>query len=834
LLYSEEPITARYSALALGSVSASHEDLEALEEAVERHSDEEYITQTANKAIDRVRRRIAGEDEDTEVDQLLQRLRDSRRYKGQIVEERLEEGGEGDFEEIEMHEEVQEVLRSRGIDKLYTHQAEAIQSLRDGGNVVISTETASGKSMVYTIPALERAIESDLRTLYIGPQNALVNDQCDTLSEIFDDVSSADGGVFGSGLEVEKYTGQLDKESKREVRRKRPSVLLTNPDMIHYSLLPYSDDLWSWLFDSLDLVVVDEVHEYRGVFGSHVALILRRLRRIAERNGSSPQFVCCSATICNPVEHAANVTGEDEETFSLHDTDYSESGDKKWILWNPPRTGGEDNKRRSNHTESVRLFSDLVSSGYQTITFTRTRQGAEEYAMRSENDLRGRNEHKKATSVQAYEGALTQKRRGEIEQGLKTGEIEGVWSTSALELGVDIGGLDSVILDGYPGTLMEAYQRAGRAGRGEDESLVALVASDNPLDQYVVTNSEEFFSKDPEKAVVNPENESIMQDHLRAAADEEPLLSMDERFFGEEMSEIASKTGDISMRDGRYVYSNGSPHYRMNIRSINDVTIEVKTTSGQKIADLDFESALRDVHPGAYYFHQGEKYKVKHLDLDDYAATVRPTSDRHITRVVRRKDIHVNGEIRKRSLCSDLTVKFADLEVSTRFPEYAVVDRKSDTIVKKVELDLPSSQIQTKGLYFSVPSRFLNEVEEAGGEDEALSGLHAAEHALISMFPLEVLCDRRDIGGLSIDLHPHTGEPTIFIHGAHKGGVGICSTAYDSFETIVSHAQSVVESCSCSGGCPSCVYSPHCGSLNEDLSKPKAERLLTVMSQRMN
>jgi DEAD/DEAH box helicase domain-containing protein len=404
-----------------------------------------------------------------------------------------------------------------------------------------------------------------------------------------------------------------------------------------------------------------------------------------------------------------------------------------------------------------------------------------------------------------------------------------------LELGVDIGGLDSVILDGYPGTLMQAYQRAGRAGRGEDESLVALVASDNPLDQYIMANPSEFFSKDPEEAVVNPQNESIMKEHLCAAAQETPLRTDDKRFFGGKLDGVASNTRNLSRRNSRWVYTgNESPQHNMSIRSINDVTVEIKTTSNRTIAELDFESALRDVHPGAYYFHQGEKYKVKSLDLDDYVATVTPTSDRHITRVVRRKEIYVNEELREKSLSSNINIKFADLGVSTRFPEYAVVDRKSDEVIEKVDLNLPSSQIQTKGLYFSVPPGLLDKVSAAGDGDDTLPGLHAAEHALISMFPLEVLCDRRDIGGLSIEVHPYTESPTIFIHGAHRGGVGICSAAYDSFETIISRAHNVVNSCSCSGGCPSCVYSPHCGNLNEDLSKPKAETLLDSMQTSIN
>ena len=832
LLRSEEPIAVRYSAYALGSVGDSKEDVKSLEKALEMYADDNYVTQTVKKAIDRTKRRSNTGTGENGVDGVLERIKESRKYNGQIVEERDEKGSGGEYKSIEMLDEVKEVLASKGIDRLYAHQAEAIQALRGGENVVVATETASGKSLVYTVPALERAIRDNLRTLYIGPQNALVNDQKDTLSDIFDDVSSS--VLPRSSFGVGKYTGSMDKQTKIAVRDKKPSVLLTNPDMIHYSVLPHSSRLWEWLLGSLDLIVIDEVHEYRGVFGSHVSLVLRRLRRLAQKYGSDPQFVCCSATIRNPVEHAASVTGKEEGSFSLFDRDYSESGKKKWVLWNPPRTGGEDNKRKSNHTESIQLFSDLVSEDYQTITFTRTRQGAEEYAMRSERELRGREEYEKANRVEAYEGALTKHRRDEIERGLRTDEIKGVWSTSALELGINIGSLDSVILDGYPGTLMEAHQRAGRAGRGKDESLVAFVASDNPLDQYIISNPGEFFSKEPEKAVVNPENESIMRDHLRAAANEDPLTHDDEDFFGDKTKEMLHKTSKISKRNGEWVYTGKKPpQYDMDIRSINDVTVEVKTTGGRTIANLDYESALRDVHPGAYYFHQGEKYKVEELDLDNYVATVSTTQENYITRVVRRKDIYVNEVLEERTLSrsDNLNVCLADVGVSTKFPEYAIVDRTTEAVVERVDLDLPGSSIRTKGIYFTVPPEFLPEIEKADDEDDIISGLHAAEHALISMFPLEVICDRRDIDGLSTDIHPHTQEPTIFIHGAHEGGVGICSSAYEEFESLVSKAHNVVESCSCLGGCPSCVYSPHCGNLNDDISKPKAARLLSKMSE---
>ncbi|MGM0591306.1 MAG: DEAD/DEAH box helicase, partial [Halobacteriota archaeon] len=410
-------------------------------------------------------------------------------YGGQLVEHRRVPDRDPEFVSVDLESRLASALGASGIDRLYGHQARAIEAVRDGSNVVLATRTASGKSLAYTVPAFERAMDHGGTTLYLGPQNALVEDQTATLSNL------AHALGFGSRVTVDQYTGRLTKREKQAVRKRRPTVLLSNPDMLHYGLLPHGHRLWEWFFSRLETVVVDEVHTYRGVFGSHVALALRRLRRVCERFDADPQFVCCSATIGNPVEHAARVTGASESTFVLVDSDTSGTGETHWVFWNPPKFGDEreSGRRRSSHVEAKDLFVDLVARGYQTLVFTRARQTAERYATESAKALRKRGEHDLAGAVTAYQAALRDDRRRDIEAGLQDGEIRGVWSTNALELGVDIGTLDAVVIDGYPGTRMSTYQQAGRAGRGDDPALVVLVGGEDQLDQYLMQSPGDFF-----------------------------------------------------------------------------------------------------------------------------------------------------------------------------------------------------------------------------------------------------------------------------------------------------------------------------------------------------
>ncbi|WP_128478157.1 DEAD/DEAH box helicase [Halorussus pelagicus] len=773
------------------------------------------------------------------MDETIDWLQDRPYYAGQVETHRTLPGRDGDFADVELEGRLESALESRGIDRLYRHQVETIEAVRRGENVVVATPTASGKSLAYTVPAFERAMDHGGRTLYVAPQNALINDQEETLSDLARELG------FGSRVSVEQYTGRLSKSEKRDVRDRRPTVVLTNPDMLHYALLPHAHRLWDWFFKGLETVVLDEVHEYRGVFGSHVALLLRRLRRICDRFDADPEFVCCSATIGNPVEHAASVTGTPESSFRLIDEDVSDTGPTHWVLWNPPEYEtaqvGTSGQRRSNHAETKRLFADLVSKEYQTLTFTRARQAAEQWAMESADELRDRDRGDLAPDVTAYQAALSDDRRKEIERGLQNGEVRGVWSTNALELGVDIGGLDAVLLDGYPGTRMAAFQQAGRAGRGDDPSLVALVAGEDQLDQYLMANPEEFFAGSPERAVVNPANDQLLPDHVLSAARETWLSPEDADYFGEEFPDLVADLeaeGLLEQRitdDGlRWTYDgDGSPQHEMSLRSIDDREVNLlDRRNGDTIATLPFEDALTDAHPGAIYHHQGQSYEVVDLDLDKEVAELSPTWADYHTKVLHEKEITVEEDLREKRLATreDVAVRFADVTMRKQITGFERRDRSGETLARE-SLEMPEISLRTKALYFTVP----REVEQAMREQGDFNGgIHAAEHGMISLFPLELLCDRADIGGLSTPMHPATGRSTIFIYDGYPGGVGLVREGYETVSDLMAQTAEMIEACDCdaAGGCPACVQSPHCGNANDPLDKEQARFLLEELTGR--
>ncbi|WP_440006471.1 DEAD/DEAH box helicase [Halomicrococcus sp. SG-WS-1] len=757
-------------------------------------------------------------------------LRGRPYYEGQIERHETLAGSDGEFREVAVESRLESALASRGIERFYRHQADAIDAVRDGENVVLATRTASGKSLAYTVPAFERAMDHGGRTLYVAPQNALINDQEETLSELARDLG------FGSRVSVDQYTGRLDKGEKRDVRDRRPTVVLTTPDMLHYALLPYAHRLWDWFFEGLETVVVDEVHEYRGVFGSHVALVFRRLARICDRFDADPDVVCCSATIGNPVEHASGVTGRPQSSFRLVDEDASVTGPTHWLLWNPPEyEDGATTRRRSNHTETRRLFVDLVARDHQTLAFTRARQAAEQYAMQSEEDLRERGRSDLADSIAAYQAALRNDRRRELETGLHSGDVRGAWSTNALELGVDIGELDAVLLDGYPGTRMAAFQQAGRAGRGDDASLVALVAGEDQLDQYLMSNPDEFFEGDPERAVVNPANDELLPDHVTSAARETWLSPDDEEHFGESFPDLVAdleSEGDLERRQTdagvRWTYDGGgSPQHEMSLRTIDDREVDVLDRStGDVIASLPFGDALTDVHPGAIYHHQGQSYEVVDLDLERDVAELSPTWADYYTRVLHDKEITVETDLAEKTLSTrdDCVVRFADVTMRKTITGFERRDASRGETLGRESLSLPELPLRTKALYFTVPDSLDRELRAMDGSFNG--AIHAAEHGMISLFPLELLCDRRDIGGLSTPLHPHTGASTVFIYDGYPGGVGLTREGYETVEELMDNTAEMIRNCHCDAGCPACVQSPHCGNANDPLDKDLAAHLL--------
>lgn len=771
------------------------------------------------------------------MDETVAWLQDRPYYAGQLETHQTLPARAASTTELNIDDRIDQVLKEHGITALYDHQATAINTVRNGGNVVLATPTASGKSLAYTIPAFERALSAGRTTLYVAPQVALINDQEETLSEL------AHGLGFGTQVSVAQYTGRLSKQEKQDVRDRRPTFVLTTPDMLHYGLLPHARRLWDWLFSNLDLIVVDEVHEYRGVFGSHVGLVLRRLARMAAAFDSDPQYVCCSATIGNPVDHAATVTGQPSGSFTLVNNDASATGSTHWVFWNPPEyesDGGitAHGQRRSNHTETKRLFADLVMRGYQTAVFTRARQAAERYAKESARELHDRGEHDLADNIAAYQAALGRERREEIEEGLNSGTIRGVWSTNALELGVDIGGLDAVILDGYPGTRMATWQQAGRAGRGQRPSLVVLVASEDQLDQYVMRNPQEFFEGEPEQAVANPGNDQLLPDHILSAATESWLSLDDNSWFPDSFpGKVAELTdeGALERRNAspgiRWTYAgNGSPQHEMSLRTIDDREIKLRDRKRNEIiGTLPFGDGLRDAHPGAIYHHQGRTYEVTNLDLDRDVASLQPTQANYYTQILHDKTITVETDRQETRLPSrsDVTIRFADVRMRKQITGFERRDKRSGELLGRESLDMPTTTLATKALYFTIPDTVEADLRVAEGSFPG--AIHAAEHAMISLFPLQLVCDRRDIGGLSTPHHPHTAQSTIFIYDGYSGGVGLSKTGYDRIEPLMRDTQELLEDCPCEDGCPACVQSPHCGNANDPLDKNLARALLSKL-----
>jgi DEAD/DEAH box helicase domain-containing protein len=769
------------------------------------------------------------------VDDAIEWLRGRPYYEGQIVDHRRLPGRDPEFADVDLEPRLDAALADRGIDRLYRHQAAAVEGMREGRNVVLATRTASGKSLAYTVPAFERAMDHGGRTLYLGPQNALVADQAETLSSLAHDLG------FGSRVSVAQYTGRLSTAEKREVRDRRPTVLLSNPDMLHYALLPHARRLWEWFFSSLETVVVDEVHDYRGVFGSHVALTLRRLSRICARFDADPQFVCCSATIGNPVDHAARVTGQPVSSFDLVDEDTSGRGPRHWVLWNPPEYADENRgsgRRKSSHAETKRLFVDLVARGYQTLAFTRARQTAERYATDSASALRDRGDHDLAASIAAYQASLTHDRRRDIEANLHAGDVRGVWSTSALELGVDVGGLDAVLLDGYPGTRMSTFQRAGRAGRGDDPALVVLVGGEDQLDQYLLTNPDDLFDADPERAASDPENDHLRPAHVACAAAENWLSTADDRHFGPGFPDVVSDLeadGRLARRDTdrgvRWTYAGGgSPQHEMSLRTIDDREIDLlDRRNDDVVASLPFADGLRDAHPGAVYHHQGQSYEVTTLDLDRDVAELQPTWADYYTRVLTDKEVTVNADLDSTPLSArpETAVRFADVTVRERITGYERRDATRGEALGRETLSLPETSLRTKALYVTVPPDVEREMRDVGDFD---GGIHAAEHGMISLFPLTLLCDRGDVGGLSTPVHPHTGASTIFVYDGYPGGVGLARGGYDDVESLMARTARLIDDCPCADGCPACVQSPHCGNANEPLAKDPAVHLLRSLT----
>jgi DEAD/DEAH box helicase domain-containing protein len=704
---------------------------------------------------------------------------------------------------------VVERLAAAGIDRLWRHQERGIRSVREGRHTVVVSTTASGKSLVYQVPIAE-AIAMDRRTsaLLIFPTKALAQDQFRSLHRVAPDE-----------LVAAIYDGDTETDDRRWARR-NANVILTNPDMLHVGLLPYHAR-WEPFLSRLRYVVVDELHTLRGVFGSHVAHVLRRLRRVAAHYGASPTFVFTSATIGNPGELASALTALDVEVVQ---DDGAPVGEKRYVLWNPELEDPERGIRASPMTAATRVFGDLVSRDLHTIVFSRSRK-ASELIYRWARD---RVPSEIADRIASYRGGYTAADRRRIEQALFSGELIGVTATNALELGIDVGGLDAAVITTFPGTIASFRQQAGRSGRDRSESLAVLVAGHDALDQYYITHPWDLFGRTPEAAVVNPANPTVMEGHVKCAAHELPLVPDDRELFGPELEEIVPDlvaANELGIRNGRLFYGGGgSPARSVDLRtSGRGGAYSIWTEQGDLLGTVDEDRAFTQCHEGAVYLHQGDTFVVAHLDTTQREIRVRPGSVDYYTQPKIDKDLGVTRTLERR-IIGDIVAHHGTVEVTSHVLGYQKKAIRTAKILDTLPLDLPPRQFTTQAFWYVFPQWL---VDAAGIAGIHLPGtLHAAEHTGIAMLPLFAICDRWDVGGLSIAHHPQLGEPVFFIYDGYPGGAGIAPIGFGAAERHLRATLATLDECPCRAGCPSCVQSPKCGNFNEPLDKAAAAQLL--------
>lgn len=707
-----------------------------------------------------------------------------------------------------------ELLKSRyaerGITDLYRHQARAIGEIRSGKHTVVVAGTAGGKTMCYQAPIVESILEDQKSSaLLIYPTKALAQDQLRSFRDL---------GI--PEVRAATYDGDTPTDERARVRR-TANVLLTNPDMLHVGILP-SHERWADFLHRLDYVVVDEMHTLRGIFGTHVAMILRRLRRLAEFYGSSPTFVFGSATIGNPEELAAALCGLE---VSVIDDDTSPVGEQTIALWNPPITDLDLNRRRSSLAESTDLFLDLVRRDVHTIAFARSRKATELMYRWSRERLPTTERDR----VAPYRGGYLPEQRRRIEARLFSGQLAGIVATNALELGIDVGGLDAALLTSFPGTISAFRQQSGRAGRGREESLVAMVAGEDALDQYFMSHPDELFTRPPEAAVINPDNPLVAEAHAACAANELPLRIEDRDVLGTAVEEAANRlvqAGHLKLKEGRLYWARRQrPAPQVNIRTSGGASFVIAGPEGA-IGTLDEERAFRDGHQGAIYLHEGETYVVDSMDTERREIRVTPRMVDYYTQPKTEKYLEViDSEAKDR--IGPIGHHYGVVRVESHVIGYQKRKLGSREVMDTIYLDLPPTVFETEGIWFTIPEHVL--IDADIDQMTAPGALHAAEHAGIAMMPLMAICDRWDIGGLSTAWHPQVGGPTIFIYEAYPGGAGISPVAFRAGRDHLEATLEAVRTCPCAFGCPSCVQSPKCGNGNDPLDKAAAIRLLDTI-----
>jgi DEAD/DEAH box helicase domain-containing protein len=712
----------------------------------------------------------------------------------------------------------------RGVAAPWRHQVVAAEAAWAGQHVVLATGTASGKSLAYQLPTLAAIMaargvrgERGATILYLAPTKALARDQL--------------AGIDGLGLDVRVATH--DGDSSREERdwtREHAEYVLSNPDMLHRSLLP-GHERWSSFWSTLRYVVVDEAHHYRGVFGAHVSHVLRRLRRVCARYGAEPTFVLASATMADPGVTAGRLTGLDVLPVTRDD---SPRGRVALGLWEPPLTSytGENGApvRRAASSETADLLADLVVEGVRTLAFVRSRRGAEQVAITAAGHL-AEIDDALAGRVAAYRGGYLPEERRELEEALRSGDLVGLAATNALELGIDVHGLDAVLLAGFPGTRAAMWQQVGRAGRGAQDALAILVARDDPLDTYLVHHPDALVGQPVEATVFDPTNPYVLGPHLCAAAHEVPLTEADLPLFGPTAREVVdglTERGLLRRRPRGWFWTDRARASDLaDIRSTGGSPVQlVEAVTGRVIGTVDAGSAHGTAHRGAVYVHRGETWLVESLDLEDHVAVIAPTEVDYSTTARELTEIGIVAE-REHQAWGGCRLSFGEVEVTHQVVAFLRRRQPSGEVLGEEPLDLPPRTLRTSAVWWTVPDHVL---DESGITTRDLPGAaHAAEHCAIGLLPLFATCDRWDIGGVSTALHPDTGQLTVFVYDGHPGGAGFAERGYRAARDWLVATRQTIADCECVDGCPSCIQSPKCGNQNHPLDKEAAGALLDLL-----
>jgi DEAD/DEAH box helicase domain-containing protein len=718
-----------------------------------------------------------------------------------------------------VHPPLRARLEERGVLAPYRHQVDAAQLARDGRHVVVATGTASGKSLAYQLPALTRLAEDPRAcVLYLAPTKALARDQLASVAQLAD-----------PSVRPAAYDGDTPSEERDWVRR-HARWIVTNPDMLHRGILP-AHQRWSSTLRRVAYVVIDECHAYRGVFGSHVGHVLRRLRRICRRYGAEPVFVLASATVADPAAAATRLVGAPVAAVT---EDGSPRPGTTFALWEPPlteRTGEHGAPlRRSAAADAAGLMADLVERGARTLAFVRSRRSAESVAEQARRLLHERGRDDLVRRVDSYRGGYLPEERRELERALSAGDLLGVATTNALELGIDIAGLDAVVLAGYPGTLASLWQQAGRAGRAQRESLVVFVARDDPLDHYLAHHPRAVFGRPIEATVTDPTNPYVLGPQLCCAAAELPLRPEDLAEFGGDAAKAALDelvaAGELRRRPaGWYWAGRGRPDIDIRGSGGEPVSI-IEAETGRLLGTVDADAAHATVHSGALYVHRGDTFVVDDFDVEDASAVVHAESPEWTTVARDITDLGIVSTDRSRPL-GTVTAHTGVVDVTNQVVAYQRRRLGTGEVLAEFPLDLPARQLRTRAVWLTLGDRA---VEHAEVDEVELPGsLHAAEHAAIGILPLVATCDRWDLGGLSTALHPDTGGATIFVYDGHPGGAGFAERGFAVLRQWLQATRATVASCECEAGCPSCVQSPKCGNGNDPLDKAGAVRVLDVV-----